>query len=107
MRRFLKKSGFSMVETLVYLALLVLILGAVVASITSIARSYRTLKVIKNVETAGVFVMERMTRDIREAQSLDTVNSVFGTSTGKLVLGATDSFGFATTVEFSTVTTDG
>lgn len=91
MKMFLKKSGFSLVEMIVYVALFALILLSVINIVLSFSRSYQQLASMRMAEHTGVIAMERLARDIHEASSVDTVNSVLGTSFGTLVVanGAT------------------
>ncbi len=84
-------SGFSLVEMLVYTALLVLILSVLVNVVFSFTRSYEQLGALRAAEHTGLTAMERMIRDIHTATSVNMSGSVFGTSPGSLSLinGAT------------------
>ena len=91
--------GFSLVEMLVYVAILTLTSVVIVDSLVSMISSYRYFRVVSYVESTGVSGMERMTREIRSASSVDTGNSTLLTNPGVLTLVST-SGGVSTTTKF-------
>lgn len=96
-----KKVGSTLIEMLVYLAILLVLLAAMINMTLIVSRTYRSLKVSKNIEAAAGVAFERMTREIRGAISINTANSIFDTNPGVLVLNTTDpSSGAAMTVKF-------
>jgi type II secretory pathway pseudopilin PulG len=99
MKRRLHNQGFSLVEMLIYIAVLVIIFLAVVSTVLSFTTSYRTLAAMRIVERSAMDAMERMTRDIRAASSVDTVNSTLDANPGVLVLVASEG-GVSTTTRF-------
>lgn len=92
--------GFSMVEMIVYLAILSVMLVSVVGTLRAMTRSYGSLRTAMNVERSAVGILERMLREVRDAKSIDAA-SVLGSSPGKLILHSTDAAGAEKTVEFS------
>ena len=109
---FLKKiqnrtSGFTLIETIFYLTFLVILLGIVISLIVSLSKSHQTIQATKNLESSAIFSLERMTRDIRSASSVDVGQSQLATSpNGVLVLHTTDIAGNPETLKFyvSTIT---
>lgn len=100
---FQKKSsrkGFSLIEMLVYLALLALILVALVNMILSMNKAYGYLKYSRHLQTSGVDALDRMVRDIRNAQSVNTGESTLDASPGVLTLNTTTSTSSAQTLKF-------
>lgn len=87
--------GFSLFETVVYIALFSLISIIILFSISISAKIYRTARVNNLMTESGNIAMERITRSARSANAL-TANSVFGSSTGVLELANSD----ATTAKF-------
>ena len=63
------KKGLSLVEMLFYIAMMVLLLDVLVRMSGAMLSAYRDIKVSKNIESAAVSAMERMTRDIRNASA--------------------------------------
>lgn len=94
-----KNSGYSLVEMIIYVALLSLISFIVINTMLSFSQSYRTLQALRMVEHSGVDSMERMIRDIRAATSVDLGNSTLGSSPGVLTLNSTVS-GTSKTTKF-------
>ena len=96
-----RAKGFTLVETIFYLAFLVILIGIVVTFVVSISKTYQNIQATKNVESSAVFSLERMTRDIRNAISVNTAQSALATSTaGVLLLNTTDVAGNPQTIEF-------
>lgn len=103
---FLKKitnraRGFTLVETIFYLAFMVILLGVVIMMVVSLAKTYQTIQATKNLESSAVFTLERITREIRNATSVDVNQSVLASGTaGALFLNTTDVAGNPQTIKF-------
>ncbi len=78
-------------ETLVYIAILAFLFFMVVETLTTIARTYRATAVTRSLSSSGMTALDRISREIRDAASVDEVQSIFNINPGKLVLikGAT------------------
>ncbi len=101
MKRFKRnQAGVSIIETLIYIAILVFILVVVVTLLFNLLSSQKNIKAAKSIENSASLSLERIIRETRLADSVDTSTSVFGSSNGKLVLNTTDTSGNARTVEF-------
>ncbi len=96
----MQKRGFSLVEMLVYIAILVLMLFVIINILSVILTSQRSLKTSKAIENSGIFSLERMVREIRHAESINTLQSSFGVSPGVLVLNGTDTNGNVRIIKF-------
>ena len=70
-----RKKGLSLVEMLFYVAMMVLLLDVLVRMSAAMLGAYRDIKVSKNIESAAVSAMERMTRDIRNASASTATSS--------------------------------
>ena len=95
------KRGYTLIEMMLYIAILVGMLAVIFVIISNVVRSERNLASARTIENSAIFGLERVTREIRQATSVDIVNSVLDVSPGKLVLNSTTSGGAAETVEFS------
>lgn len=93
------KSGYSLVELVIYISLLSIMIVIVVNTIISFTRSYHNLGALRAVEHSANDAMERISRDIRSASTVDAANSTLGSSPGVLTLIATAG-GFSTTTKF-------
>ena len=98
---FFKKTnnGYSLIEMIIYVALLSAISLLVVSTIVSFTKSYRTLVALRVLDHSAISAMERMTRDIRGATNIDISQSVFGLTNGVLTI-VTTSNGIGTTTKF-------
>src|SRR3989344_2406588 len=85
------RKGFSLVEMLIYIAILALMLSVIMNIIVSTVRSERVIKVLRNVEDSAILSLERIVRETRQAESVNLVSSDLGSNPGKLVL--TDALG--------------
>jgi prepilin-type N-terminal cleavage/methylation domain-containing protein len=92
--------GFSLVEMIIYIGILALMLTIIVNMLFIMSTSGRALVASKNIENAGAFSLERVTREIRNASSVDAGQSVLGSSPGVLALNGTDLNGSAHTIKF-------
>jgi len=88
MRIRMYNQGLSAIEMIIYVAILSVLTTTVAYSIISMMTSYRELRIVKHIERSGILAMERMTREIREATSIDTGQSTLGSSPGVLQLNA-------------------
>jgi len=89
-----------MVELVVYIALLTVITVLAIQSTLSMTRAFADLRVSRDLNSSATALLERMSRDMRSANSVDTAQSTLGSHPGRLTLNTTDSGGSATTVEF-------
>jgi len=93
-------SGFSLIEMVIYVAILAVISIVVINMLLSFTGTYKTIVAMRAAENSGIDSMERMTRDIRAASSVDTGNSTLGTSPGVLTLVSSSGAGTSTTTKF-------
>lgn len=86
-----ESKGFSLIETIVYVAIFSILLASVTYATTVLFSSYQKTKVIRRIENSAIASLDRMERDIRDSKSVDLANSVFNVSPGVLTLisGAT------------------
>lgn len=81
------KKGFSLLEVVVYLALLGLVGVTVIESTLSVYKVYVRTRVERRLNLNGDIAIETMVRSIREATSTDLGVSVFGSNPGTLRVG--------------------
>jgi Tfp pilus assembly protein PilW len=81
-----RASGFSLIEMITYVAVLTIILLLVINMVMSLKGSYRQLIVLRALDRSAYNSLERMTRDIRNAVSVNNAQSAFGSSPGVLVV---------------------
>ena len=80
------KKGFTLIEIIIYVALLAIIVLAAVDIVLVSARSVSEVRVERRIFTAGEGAMETIIRDIKQATDVIPASSTFGTSPGALAL---------------------
>ncbi|MEK9175184.1 MAG: hypothetical protein AAB795_01175 [Patescibacteria group bacterium] len=84
MNSFNNKNGYSLIETVVYVALIAVMLIISTSSIISVYRTFGVLRTERKISINGETAIETMIRDIRAATSTSVTSSVFGTNPGVL-----------------------
>lgn len=84
----------------IYTALLVVILVLIVNFIISFGRAYNVLRTTIHINNSATVSFERMIREIRQANDVDTGASTLGVHPGHLVLSTTDTSSNPVTLEF-------
>lgn len=70
----------------IYIAILVFMLVIIIQVIFSVAKANRVVKSARTVELSAVAVFERISREVRKAEAIDTASSVWDVSPGTLSL---------------------
>lgn len=81
-------NGFSLVETIIYLAIFTMVSILVINSFITVMSSFATTRTNRSLLEAGITSIERISREIRQAGSVDLTNSNLGL--GILQLNSTD-----------------
>lgn len=95
--------GYSVIELVVYITLFVLISVVVIQSLIFVMKTYANARSFRTLQQNGELVMERITREVRQASSISVASSVFGSSPGTLTVSGTDTVGVPYTDIFSVV----
>lgn len=95
-----KNRGSSLLETLIYSAILGMVAVFATGSILAMMKSYFSVKMSRDLNFSASVAMERMVNEIRLANDIDDAGSIFAASPGRLKLNTTGSFGAPTAVEF-------
>ena len=85
-----RSKGTTLVETILYVVLLVFVMSVIVQMLVSIGGVYRNIKITRELESSGTIAMEQMLREIRGASSVKISDSTFGTSPGNITLSGFD-----------------
>ncbi|MFA6158688.1 MAG: prepilin-type N-terminal cleavage/methylation domain-containing protein [Candidatus Paceibacterota bacterium] len=91
--------GFTLVETLIYTALVALLLLVIVQMVLSSAASYRHSNAYLDINSAALSAFGAFSRDIRQAVSVDATSSALDMASGRLFLNTKDANGETGTVE--------
>lgn len=84
------KRGYSLVEMIIYVALLALFLGVIVSVLLGVGRSLNYVQATIDSQQSAITALDRVVREIQNAQSVNTGTSVFNTSPGTLTLTTTN-----------------
>lgn len=76
-------SGFSLVETLIYVFLIVLLTLSVVNSLVFMTKSYRDIRSVKSINLSANTLLNRFSYEVKRANNL---SGTFGTATSTLIL---------------------
>lgn len=98
--RFNKKSGFTLVEMVIYVAFFSILSALAVGATIMVMKAFYSLRLTQSVNESATVAVERLSREIRSAYDFDTTQSTFGTNPGRLTLKTKDATGVNTTVEF-------
>lgn len=79
------KKGMTLVETIVYIGVVVIVLFAIVSLILFVTRSMSSLKASRDIRNSAITVLERVGREIRGAESIGA-STVFDQNIGQLEL---------------------
>lgn len=92
--------GNTLIEMLVYTLIFAVLSVAVVNVLVTMMKSFSQVQAYRDLAEASTVSLERITREIKGATSVDVANSIFNSSPGILQLNTTDSLGAAKTVKF-------
>ena len=90
--------GFSLVELILYTAILSIVVSALTMTGVSLLRTFVYMQASADVAETATVALERITREVRFAYNVDTGASSLLTDPGVLVLETTDESGDPTTV---------
>lgn len=97
-----KHNGYSVMEIIVYIAIFSFFSITVINSFSAVLGSLSQSRTDRDLLESGSTVMERITREIRQATSVDVVNSTLSSTPGVLQLNSTNSGGSAMIIKFIT-----
>lgn len=78
------KSGYTLIEIVIYIAVLAMISIIVVNSFIVSLSSSKIAFSKRNLQEAGINIIERMTREIRDAGDIVDANSIFDNNPGAI-----------------------
>lgn len=81
------KRGYSLLEAVIYVAILSVVVVIVIESVFALYRAYGRSRVERRLNLNGDAAIERMVRELRSATSTDVGASTFGANPGVLSAG--------------------
>lgn len=83
------KKGLTILEIVIYLSMLSVLTVVVISSLMSLFKSYSVIKLHQDIETSAIQVMDKVTRDIRDANEIALAQSSFGVPLGSVAVNIT------------------
>lgn len=80
------RSGFTLVELVVYMALLVVVSVFLIQTLLALSVAYRKLQYERDVVSSARLAMETVGREVRASKSIYTPTSIFNATSGQLSL---------------------
>lgn len=94
------KQGYTLIELIVYVAIFAVFSVLATNSLLTMTRVFAENRVMRDLNSGAVVSMERISREIKGANSIDVALSTFSSNPGVLTLNSTDASGVARTVKF-------
>ena len=92
------QSGFSLVETIIYISLMIVMLSVLFYLISSAYRTYSILRSSRNIERSAMYVMGGINDIVNKSSKIDTVGTKFDDPlNGSISLISKDNLGNSTT----------
>ncbi len=85
-----KHQGFSLIELVVYVSGLTILTAVMVLIIIQFYTLYKEIIAVPRADRAGLLVVDRITKEIRSGDQLDTLNSQFNTTSGVIEFDVTE-----------------
>ncbi|MEK7209109.1 MAG: prepilin-type N-terminal cleavage/methylation domain-containing protein [Patescibacteria group bacterium] len=99
-RRRPTNQGYTLLEAIIYLAVLTVLAMVFISLLFSMTQTYTEFRLTRAIASSALLGLERLTREIKQATSLDLVTSNLGAHPGRLVLNTTTADGTPTTIDF-------
>ncbi len=94
--------GFTLIETLIYLSLLIVLGAIVINSVFSLFSSYSKIRLTQDMETTAIQVLDKMTRDIHASTAVVDAQSSFNVPNGYVSLSIPNGAGTDTVKYYAT-----
>ena len=93
------KRGYTLLEITISVSILSLVLVVALSTLSIFVRSYQSIQAVGRIDSSATVALERITREIRHASSIDYINTTLTTHPGRLVLNSVYN-GSTTTIDF-------
>lgn len=80
------KKGITLIESIVYFSLLAILVSVVMTSLISLFKSYSYVQAEQDIEATAIQVFDKLTRDIKNANSVVTASSSFNVPQGAVAV---------------------
>ena len=96
-----KSRGFTLIEMLVYTAIIAGVFALVLSGMIGLYQASRSARLSRTVNVSAVTALERVSREIRDSESVVVTSSTLGTSPGVLTITTDNASAAGGSYEFS------
>lgn len=96
-----KRGGVSLLETVIYVAILASMLVVVVNTLLALNASFTGIRLSREMNVSAHAALERISSEVKKAKQVDQAASVFNANPGVLALSTTDDNGNPIAILFS------
>lgn len=96
-----KHFGFTLIELVVYAALVTVVGGIVLGLMVPMYRAGAEARISRMINTSGATMLERLLRETKDAESIKLASSTFATSPGVFVINSSNASTTGGTMKFS------
>jgi type II secretory pathway pseudopilin PulG len=98
---FIKKvGGFTLIEMIIYIFFVGTFSVLALNGVFHATKVFADFRITRDLNSTAEVILDRVTREVRQAYDVDQVESSFGTHPGRLTLKTIDPFDVDTTIEF-------
>ncbi len=83
--------GFTVVEIIAYFSILAIVSTLVITSIINLFKNYNIVKINQEIEYNAISILDKLTRDVRDANKINIQNSSFSVAQGSVSLDISSS----------------
>ena len=95
-----KRRGFTLIEMIIYVFFVGTFSVLALNGVFQATEVFADFRITRNLNSTAEIILDRVTREVRQAYDVDQVESSFGAHPGKLTLKTTDPADVDTTIEF-------
>ncbi|MEX0672827.1 MAG: hypothetical protein WDZ82_02575 [Candidatus Paceibacterota bacterium] len=101
LRKSTSSTGFTLIETVFYILLLVVLFSIIVQTLLTITGTFQKVEETTTINRSAIFGIERIMRETRNANEILEGQSIFNASSSVLVLGSSNDSGASVARKFS------
>jgi type II secretory pathway pseudopilin PulG len=80
------KSGFTLLEAVIYVAVLGFLVIILINTLVATGRSFVNFQIVNRLDESAALTLDRLVREVRAASSVNVAQSSFNTNPGRLML---------------------
>ncbi|MEY4440794.1 MAG: hypothetical protein RLY49_420 [Candidatus Parcubacteria bacterium] len=89
-KNFSKQKGFTMLELVMYVSGLIILSTIIITLLVQFYSIYKEMVASPRADRTGLLIVDRITKEIRSANSINMINSQFNTTNGVLEINSVE-----------------